>query len=150
MNDRFKFRVYHRSFEGMRYIRRLTYLNGEIIEIVTESACGDLDFYERFKSLTILQCTGLKDKNGKLIYEGDLLRYPAEKEYHKGLVCEVYWHDNDCCDNHIGFQMNRFHFTKNTFPVNYGTIYNFIPKNTEKMEVIGNIYENPELLESED
>lgn len=96
-----------------------------------------------------MQCTGLKDNNGKLIYEGDILRYPPQnKDEEKNYVaCEVFFHNNDCCDNHIGFQMNRYRFQGSLCGIaNYGTKYKFIPKNTERMEVIGNIYENPELL----
>jgi uncharacterized phage protein (TIGR01671 family) len=94
----------------------------------------------------LMQFTGLKDKNGVDIYEGDLLRIPANEQWEEAnySAFEVFFHDNDCADNHIGFQMNRMH--------NYGNIaggycgYQLLPKTTAKFIVIGNIYQNPELL----
>lgn len=68
----------------------------------------------------LLQYTGLLDKNGKEIYEGDVI---ADR-YHKGLV---EWHDG------IGAW---------SWPhgEDWGMIF------AEDVEIIGNIYETPELL----
>lgn len=74
----------------------------------------------------LMQYTGLKDKNGKEIYEGDVVK---AEEYvgFKNLTAEVIY--------------NRGRFSLNT-----GTIpEDLIP---ELCEIIGNIYENPELLKS--
>ena len=121
---------------------------GYMLEYFRENGCG-IDNYVTITPEVIYQRTGLKDKNGKLIYEGDLLRYPPKDkdEETNFVVCEVFFHNNDCCDKHIGFQMNRFRFQGNLCGIiNYGNKYNFVPENVGKMEVIGNIYENPELL----
>ena len=95
---------------------------------------------------TVGQFTGLTDKNGKEIYEGDILREPPENEYRKEnyTAYEVFWHGNDCASHHIGWQMNRCHFQGNTC----GTMYipEFLPKATARMVVIGNIHDNPELI----
>lgn len=67
----------------------------------------------------LMQYTGLKDRNGKKIYEGDIIKSDV-----KG-IREVYWSDDDCglvCDGTSVYRMSGG-------------------------EVIGNIYENPELLE---
>lgn len=96
---------------------------------------------------TIGQFTGLYDKNGKEIYEGDILRYPAkDKSQEENFVSfEVFWHDNDCADNHVGWQIDRRHF----HGCICGTrdISTFLPRYTKKMVIIGNIHDNPELLE---
>ena len=75
--------------------------------------------------IDIVFCTGLKDKHGKLIFEGDILQLGD------GTVWDVFWHkDNSCyyvrCKNII-----------------------LIAKASRCMdfEIIGNIYENPELLD---
>jgi len=89
------------------------------------------------------QFTGLKDKNGKEIYEGDLLVF-ADRDIKNFVVHEIFYHDNDSADNHIGFQMNRVHWQGNLCGGFVG--HRFLPKTTKLMAVIGNIYENPELI----
>lgn len=103
-------------------------------------------WFSENQPLEIMQYTGLKDKNGTEIYEGDLLRHPARDSWEqKNFVAfEVFFHDNDRADRHIGFQMNRLHFQGSIG--GYSMVENFLPRYTEKMEIIGNIYENPELL----
>lgn len=76
---------------------------------------------EEFK---LMQYTGLKDKNGKEIYEGDILK--VCNWYGKGgMVGSVYMEEG------IWFG---------------ATDYLYSAIQTNKAEVIGNIYENPELL----
>lgn len=91
---------------------------------------------------TIGQYTGLHDKNGKEIYEGDIVLYKDwEMAYegggndsfiNKGIV--EYCEDN-CCYNVTERQ------TVDITDVLY--------RDNEDLEVIGNIYDNPELLEGE-
>lgn len=69
---------------------------------------------------TICQCTGLKDKNGKLIWENDFLKYEL------GGV--------------------RIDFVKISSPIFSQTMR----LNLQNYEIIGNIFDNPELLESEE
>lgn len=94
----------------------------------------------------VMQFTGLTDKEGIEIYEGDLLREPAEDEWDKiNYSCfEVFFHDGDAnSDYNIGYSMNRMH---NHGSICGGYIPSFKPKTTSKMIVFGNIYQNPELL----
>lgn len=69
---------------------------------------------------TICQCTGLKDKNGKLIWENDFLKYEL------GGV--------------------RIDSVKISSPIFSQTMR----LNLQNYEIIGNIFDNPELLESEE
>lgn len=68
--------------------------------------------------MPLMQYTGLKDKNGKEIYEGDIVQLAQ-------FIIEVKWVN----------EFSRF--------TNKDDYTGFFPKN---IEVIGNIYENPELL----
>lgn len=95
---------------------------------------------------TVGEFTGLYDKNGKEIYEGDILRYPAEDKFDEEnfVSFEVFWHDNDCADNHVGWQMDRHHFHGNICGAR--ELSRFLPKYTKKMVVIGNIHDNERLV----
>ena len=97
----------------------------------------DGDFIE----LELMQWTGLADKNGTPIYEGDILREPPRFKWDKEnyVSYEVFWHSNDMCQKNVGWQCNRAHF--------HGSIagttkfFNMVPKHTSKLIVIGNIHE---------
>ena len=75
----------------------------------------------------LMQYTGLKDKNGKEIYEGDILYDRSEYGGNK----TVTWNQS----------MPSFQFDKLLG-------YSFCKQGAEMCEIIGNIYENPELLEA--
>ena len=116
MNDRFKFRTYIPDLKFFKYWGWI-----EDSHYVGLCACGDCQMPELLEKYTN-QCTGLKDKNSKLIYEGDIL----QDKY--GALHPISW-------NIKGF------FEADTF-----AIAGFYSAIQEDMEVIGNIYENKELL----
>lgn len=80
--------------------------------------CFDLSSEIDLEHVKLMQSTGLKDKNGKEIYEGDIVKH----EYNKG-------------QSDVFFDLGRFQ------PFSYLGSYM-----GSEYEVIGNIYENPELL----
>lgn len=89
---------------------------------------------------TICQCTGLKDKNDKLIWENDIVKFNVY--YHdksvSSIISQIKW-CNDLCS--LSIVVND----KGT----RGTLGHLMDLNKE-IEVIGNIFGNPELLESEE
>ena len=113
-----------------------------LIETVLKDTLGTTIDMSYFDEMELMQYTGLKDKNDKEIYEGDLL---VENEYDKEAyaIYEIFFHDGDEANHHIGFQMNRVHYKGRLCG---GYIPNFLPKTTKRMEVIGNIYENKDLI----
>lgn len=87
--------------------------------------------YKNKESFEIMQYTGLKDKNGKEIYEGDIVAVSEEYGGHayKPLVVDF----KGCC-----FVLRRLNYL-----ADFNPMYNYDFK--QVYEIIGNIYENPEI-----
>ena len=117
-----KFRVWlpDPDVEKMLRVKALIFENDK-----TRCMCGyAYDFYLEDEDATIMQSTGLLDKNGKEIFEGDIVSIDTDEfdslfvKYETG----IYWlMDNEECVEHLS------------------DYYKYA-------SVIGNIYENPELL----
>lgn len=125
MNDRFRFRIWDEETQTMQY----------------NTFC--------WEESNMMQCTGLKDKNGILIYEGDLIEYQLDRDI-----------------------LRKYGFTYDSnmtevYTVEYRTIAVFLEGNHHHCDldasdtfimfkvlregrVIGSIYENPELLNKTD
>ena len=131
IND-FKFRGYDTEYEKMTYFDDEDYLlsYGQILRSKIEWSYDYdeeiIDYEDVNNKIILMQYTGLKDKNGKEIYEGDILKgtfyvFPMpEYDY----VFQIYWDEKE-----KGFMASYFE--------------------PSECEVIGNIYDNPELLGGE-
>ena len=91
---------------------------------------------------TICQCTGLKDKNGKLIWENDIIKYHFGNVY----APIKYGEYQSCFDStstgHIGFYVDWTGTTKENMRKDLGYWINMV-----EADVAGNIFDNPDLLE---
>lgn len=83
---------------------------------------------------TLCQYTGLKDKNGNRIWENDVLHTP----YRSKDDCIVVWDDGRFCFKTIHGQYNQDPMTLLSLCC--------VQKNVERLKVIGNIFDNQELL----
>ena len=121
MNDRYLYRA-KRTDNGEFIEGLLTIMWGQfhIINPDDENTAYPID------DSTICQCTGLKDKHGKLIFENDIVRC--------GKNCTVTW-----CDTFASWRLNTSGWMYSHF---FGEACK-----PEDVEIVGNIFENPELLE---
>ena len=136
MNREIKFRAWHNIEKEMREVAMLRWEDGRMSRIAgywketRNNGWTDHDPLEG--KYVLMQYTGLKDKNGKEIYEGDVLKWK-------------YVNDN-------GYRRREFVTIFSVF-YNEGTaeyktsdgdsLYTCL---NDSIEVIGNIYENPELI----
>lgn len=94
--------------------------------------------------IPLMQFTGLKDKNGKEIYESDIVEWTSK---FKGTEIptppkrgQIQYNDQGCVF-HIIYELNGIHYYKELNADTGGEDYSMT-----SIEVVGNIYENPELL----
>ena len=101
---------------------------------------------EEIDKNTICSCTGLKDKNGKLIWENDIAKYHAKYRFGNAYAQIRYGAYQSCFDSqeteHIGFYVDWSENRNYRKDLGYWI-------NTVNAEVVGNIFDNQELLESE-
>jgi uncharacterized phage protein (TIGR01671 family) len=86
--------------------------------------------------LILMQYTGLKDKNGKEIYEGDITNYGIIKWFN-----ELCWDGSGSCHPGFYFKNGGIHQENDENYIDMDWHIGF----EDDIEIIGNIYENPEL-----
>lgn len=124
---------------GVPLKRGESVIMGEWFSECDEYLCysvGVDDIYDPYVAPdTVGQCTGLTDKNGKKIFEGDIVRhYNIDELPEEFEIGKIFFSEEQCC-------------FKRTCNTGFSSCY--ISADC-KYEVIGNIYDNPELLEVED
>ena len=133
-----KFRVYDKHFDGMVPVARISYGDDgdEPIIIVTTAPEGDeCTILENGVGGFLMQFTGLLDRREKEIYEGDIIQTDlAAKEWRRAMIV---WQDGGFIARSL---LSQKFVTLNTWSGFNGQ--------SQTMEVIGNIYEHPGLLEA--
>src|SRR5699024_9184589 len=135
-----KFRGWERELQTMVYDTELGgwifEYNGNPVRAVNQMINEEDYFYD------LMQYTGLKDKNGEEIYEGDVLKWDGGRtgisKLPSDYIIEV------LKSKHLDIELEEH---TNSYMFNYDTSGYTFPGFLEEAEITGNIYENPELLE---
>ena len=110
--------------------------DGKIYKKSTDTGYGIAISKETSDKVILMQSTGLKDKNGKDIFEGDILACKTDDEV---INLNIFWDEE-----HALFMFESKKYNEQE------PLAELVENNTYPFEIIGNIYENPELLEDKE
>ena len=95
----------------------------------------------KFDDRKLVQCTGLKDKNGKLIYEGDIVQTTFDDN--SKIIFYVIWNNENALFNGKIIKKREI----SAFYINEDYLYYLLANGIdEKTEIIGNIFQDKELM----
>ena len=115
-----KFRAWVKDEKRMTDVHEMTFIDGEVYLI------SDITGFYAYEEFKLMQSTGLKDKNGKEIYDGDIVRFTLTDGFDY-VVDE---------EGVVSYKLGAF------YVVNGLTEYLISNINTNEIEVIGNEFEN--------
>lgn len=147
MSRDIKFRIYDTDEKEMFYQEDIDYIDFFTGIVFIREEDGYDYLIDSRSDGKLMQYTGLKDKNGKEIYEGDILRCKCLKK------CKL----DSCAEKVIQYKNSLIEWWESGCNLGYrlrdskGKTMMIKPTHlrTMEVEVIGNIYENSELLEGE-
>lgn len=130
-----KFRAWHKTWDELGKVKRIRFDGeGNVTTVLFEGKF--LGVNTPVDEIKLMQSTGLKDKNGKEIFDGDILACKTDDEV---INLNVFWDEE-----HALFMFESKKYNEQE------PLAELVENNTYPFEIIGNIYENPELLEDKE
>lgn len=134
MQDRFKFRAWDKKENKMIYdIESVEVIHENFKDEKIHAIPNGFGLFLNDKNIIVMQCAGFKDKNDKLIYEGDIIEVNPwfdSEQYDKedSKFYKILW--NGCSFRSYPFEYEELEPLHDSY----------------WLKIIGNIYENPEIL----
>lgn len=127
-----KFRIWDNDYKIMRPVILIDFKDGQIVEIEAEPDKTGAHIFrpedntEQYKCYQLLKFTGFYDKNEAEIFEGDIVKIRVYNFVYENklVVLPDFFESKGYCEKELGENWDA-----------------------ENLEIIGNVYENPELLE---
>lgn len=146
MSRQLKFRAWQRE-EDEEYSRMISSEQGVLTAIkhvyggtgiATGSGFSDINNQPEPGRYELMQYTGLKDKNGNEIYEGDIVKthFSFNHNVEQGPFI-ITWNKDKAMFEGVKPEKNKDDYLRR---------FSFFPEQEFIYEIVGNIYENPELL----
>lgn len=127
-----KFRAWHKTWEEMGKVKRIRFDDdGNVTTVLFKEK--DFGVNATIDKIVLMQSTGLKDKNGKEIFEGDVVRMRNPRDRRQIGKFQVVRVANSPMLGLLDKKLTT-------------EIFNLYEHMRNYYEIVGNIYENPELL----
>ena len=128
-----KYRAWLKQYDVMvDDVTDMTFKEGNL-EFIGRRTSNGVSLQYCAYDINLMQSTGLKDKNGKEIFEGDILAIDTDEEI---VNVNIFWDSK-----HALFMFESKKYNEKDL------LAELAEDNTYPFEIAGNIYENPELLE---
>lgn len=150
-----KFRAWHNELGRMMLVKTMFFFANELEELELNDSIMNDNIPVYPDEIKLMQSTGLHDKNGKEIFEGDILKFNDEWDDY---CYEGYVDGSIEGINFVEIERETTCFTFGKFQTSdssllylmrdeYLSFEDLITDKDFEFEIVGNIYENPELLE---
>lgn len=127
-----KFRAWDKHVKKIRKVTEI-HFDDSLIYLKANNGKG---YYCSFSDIELMQSTGLKDKNGVEIFEGDVLLHTSSSVNYS----DTYWHS----------YVQVYRMDSGAYRIKGKHIYDTeLMSARNRLEVVGNIYQNQDLLDKE-